>query len=517
MAILFDLSKRETHHPNANFKKLSRKLRTVAKVQVNKETISSDRLKDCELLIVGSPQTQFAEEELHAINEYVIGGGSLAVFSSDAEAQSQASNVDELLANFGISIDRTTLVRAVYHKFLHPKHALIENGIVQPEIGEEKHTLLNNKGRGHQQERNVSDRGDSVEPSTSLSFVYPNGATLSVQSPAYTLLSSGSTSYPVDCPVAATWESTSTGGGRDGRVLVVGSSDVFADDWLEQEENSQLCNVLFRFLLRRGFSFDPSLGRSDFEEKECVPDISSLSNMVKPCLQESKPLPQDYKSLLCEDLYRVHNDHIPDVIDLYKKLNVPYEPLTLVEPHFECPHPPLRMATHQPRMMDPPSPALELFDLDECFTDVRVRLAQLANRCSQDGSLDHYVREAGWILGLGLDGDDDESAAKRILHQMAKAVSLVASHLHRKKTSFSQDSLWLRHHRFFRYSPPKCKTEAPLALPCPSRVLVVRANEILITPSELLRHTSDTFVQPALGGLLCVAEVEERLQAHGCR
>jgi len=35
-------------------------------------------------------------------------------------------------------------------------------------------------------------------------------------------------------------------------------------------------------------------------------------------------------------------DHIPKVIDLYKTLNVPYEPLSLIEPHFNCPHPPMQ-------------------------------------------------------------------------------------------------------------------------------------------------------------------------------
>ena len=82
--------------------------------------------------------------------------------------------------------------------------------------------------------------------------------------------------------------------------------------WLEKEENSQLCDVLFRILLRQDdLSFDPSMGRSDFEEKGVVPDIASLSNLVKLCIQESKPLPQDYKSLLYEDLFRALNVVFP--------------------------------------------------------------------------------------------------------------------------------------------------------------------------------------------------------------
>ncbi|KAL9183403.1 hypothetical protein ACHAXT_005190 [Thalassiosira profunda] len=420
VTILFDAPKGETRR----FKRLLKRLRTFAKVQLNREAaISSERLEECELLV--TQRQQFSDEELNALKAFVDGGGSLAVFSCEGKAQSPECNANALLADYGVSIERTTLVRAVYHTFLHPKHALIQNGVVQPEIGVEKHTPLNGTNRSrHLRQSEPSD--NLVEPSMSLSFVYPNGTTLSVQSPAYTLLSSGSTSYPVDCPIAATWESTSLDG-EQGRVLVVGSSDMFADEWLEKEENSQLCDVLFRYLLRQNVSFDPSLGRADFEEKGLVPDIASLSNMVKPCLHENEPLPQDYKSLLCDDLFRVHNDFVPDVIDLYKRLNVPYEPLALVQPQFECPHPPLRMATHPPRTMDPPPPALELFDLDESFADARVRLAQLTNRLSEfDFCLEHYVNEAGWILDLDVGADDasEEAMAKRVLHHVGEQIFL---------------------------------------------------------------------------------------------
>ena len=432
--IIFDVSKRETHHPNANYTNLSRRLRSHSKVQVNKESINPSQLKECELLVIASPQSHFSDEELRVIKEYVNGGGSLAVVSSEGGTQSPQSNVNELTQMFGIGIDKTTLVRTVYCNYLHPKHALIQNGIVQPEIGVEKSTPMHtttNSNR-HQERNNMSTRNDGIDSSMSLSFVYPNGTTLSVRSPAYTLLSSGSTSYPVDCPIAAAWESTTENNGKQGRVIVVGSSDIFADQWIEKEENSNLCNVLFRFLLRQDMSFDPSLGRSDFEEIECVPDISSLAQLVKPCLQENDPLPQDYQSLICDELYGLHNDYVPEVIGLYKKLNVPFEPLTLVEPQFECPHPPFQLATHPPQMMDPPPPALELFDLDECFSDIRARLSKITNRYSDDDStLDEYLQEAGSILEIidvGLDdGVGDGKMAKGVLNRVVQQVSPLIS------------------------------------------------------------------------------------------
>jgi len=428
--IILDVSKGETHHSNANFTILSRRLRSNFKVQVNKESLTPTRLKECELLVIASPQSQFTDEELCVLKDYVDGGGSLAIFSSEGGTQAPQSNLNELTRMFGISIDKTTLVRAVYCNYLHPKHALIQNGIVQPEIGVEKFTPMNAKHKRYEdRQNNMTENFDGIDTSMSVSFVYPNGTTLSVESPACTLLSSGSTSYPVDCPIAAAWESVDDiHDGQQGRVVVVGSSDMFADEWIEKEENSQLCNVLFRFLLNQDVSFDPSMGRSDFEEIECVPDISSLAQLVKPCLHENDPLPQDYQSMLCDDLFGLHNDYVPEVIDLYKRLNVPYEPLTLVEPQFECPHPPFQLATHPPQMMNPPPPALELFDLDECFSDIRVRLANITNQFADDSKLDEYIQATGSILGIDVDvvgATDDGILSKQILHRVVQQVSAV--------------------------------------------------------------------------------------------
>ena len=60
----------------------------------------------------------------------------------------------------------------------------------------------------------------------------------------------------------------------------------------------------------------------------------------------------------------------------------------------------MRCRQLEPHILDLPPPALELFDLDECFVDVRVRLAQLTDQCSSHSNLNHYLEEAGWVLGL---------------------------------------------------------------------------------------------------------------------
>lgn len=376
-------------------KKLHRKLQSFATVKSHDgSALSVDTLADCKLYVCFGKLQSGSVAVLH---DFIDQGGSVAVFSTESEP-----DLKNFLSVYGIQIEAGAVVRAAYHEgFTHPKHAFIQNGIAQQFFSE-------------QQSMNAEDM------STSMAFVHPNGTTLSVESPSFTLLSSGSTSYPVDCPVAAAWEATV----GTGRLIVVGSADIFADEWLEREDNSKLCDIFFDFLLHQGMEFDPSLGRSDFEEKEVVPDIASLSNLIKPCLQDIEPLPQDFTTLLCDDQFGLTMDHIPKVIDAYKNLNVPYEPLALIEPHFNCPHPPLRMATHAPIMPEPQPPELELFDLDDCFTDTRTRLVRLGEKYAGDcNNLTEYIREAGWILGI--DGDcheEEEEKVRHVLHAVAKMI-----------------------------------------------------------------------------------------------
>jgi intraflagellar transport protein 52 len=423
--ILFNASKGETHNAKKNFCLLARKLRSSAKIKHNKKELGYNLLKGCKLLVLGDPRESFLNDELQSLRTYINEGGSALIFASEGGQQSNpgCNNMNELLKDFGICVDNSSVMRAVYHKYHHPKQALIANGIVQPEIGEEKDTPLN-FDTGH-----VSPRPQDVidEPTTSLSFVYPNGTTLIVQSPAITLLSSGSTSYPVDCPIAAAWEGDKVGSRPAGKLVVLGSADIFSDSWIEKEENNQLCEVILRFLLHQNVSFDPSIGRADFEERETVPCISTLANIVKSCIHNEEPLPQDCKSLLIDNQFSLKMDHVTDVIELYKQLNVRYEPLALIEPHFECPHPPLKMATHSPKMMEPSPPSLELFDLDECLLDERTRLHKLANKYQTDSELDLLVEEAGSIIIPDVYHDDEWrlngiELSKYLLHHVANEV-----------------------------------------------------------------------------------------------
>ena len=76
-----------------------------------------------------------------------------------------------------------------------------------------------------------------------------------------------------------------------------------------------------------------------------------------------------------------------------------HEPLTLIQPNFETPLPPLQPAVFPPVFKELPCPALDLFDLDEQFASSKTKLAQITNKCS-DEDMEYYVRECGQILGI---------------------------------------------------------------------------------------------------------------------
>lgn len=424
--IVFDISKKETNHPNANYKKLYRQLRSRYKVTVNKDELSLECLVHNNLLILGSPRENLTHDEIRALHTFVKDGGSICLLLKGGGDESLGSNINYFLKEYGLKAERDTIVRTVYHKYHHPKHVFVSDGVVHPEIVRRKkeygHTQTETDRQNDQSEqisRTTADRG--------FAFVYPNGATIDVKPPAVAILSSGSVSFPANRPVVAAWEAyedandTSRGNAR-GRIMVVGSGDMFGDGWLEKEENSKLCDVFFDFLLHeKSVSFARTEARYDFEERKSIPDIQNLSERVGSCIQENKPLPQDFRKNCHVGLFSFDTNLIPDVVKMYNTLDIKLEPLTLVPPEFECPLPPLRPAVFIPRMRDPSPPALDQFDLDEHFADERIRLAQLTNKCS-DEDLSYYLREVGFILGVTVDNREPEAEAKHVLHSVFQKV-----------------------------------------------------------------------------------------------
>lgn len=264
------------------------------------------------------------------------------------------------------------------------------------------------------------------QPKEKLGFVYPYGASLTVQRPSIPLLSSGPTSYPMNRPISAMWEAdtVSAAGGQRGRLVVIGSAEIFGDDWIDKEENTKLCDVLFSWLLQET-DIDMTSDRldSDIADFTPVPNIEALSQILKPCLQGMDDLPRDFTKLFDMNMFKFDVDLIPYTIKVYENLGVPHDPLTLISPQFECPLPKLMPATFPPAMREPAPPALDQFDLDEHFAKESPRLAQLTNKCtSGEEDLEYFIAESGEILGIIPNLAFGERSAKHILFYIFKQI-----------------------------------------------------------------------------------------------
>ena len=414
-----------------------------------KDNLTLNSIRDYELIILIS--SNLTKIELDVVSKFLkLGEKSVACLGCAAPSTLNASNVatnfgsnmcqggediNDFLEKYGLRFEYGNgVVRTAYAKYLHPKHALITDGILHPTL------LVNSNGKNIEQYKSGDD-GDSVG-AVSPTFVFPNGCIVGVQSPSTPILASGKLCFPSKRPICGVWDEASFNPTyaktSRGRLMALGSNDMFTDEWFDKEMNSCLLQSFIRYLLRESnHAFD----RSDsflvddshkIEDSTVVaPDTEALSGRLKWCLEEHAPLPQDVSSLY--RLERVTFDStraIPKVMKTYEILNVKKDPLTLIHPDFDRPFPPLRPAVFRPKMMDLPSPPLEKIDLDDEFADPLHRLARLTNKCSDnetDVDLDYYILEACEIVSLKSQNIEDESAHDLLHFMFSKLLAFKSS------------------------------------------------------------------------------------------
>ena len=437
--IAFDVSKQESHKLNDKYKTLHQLLRVDHKVVIHTDELQYDKVESYDVLIIANPQVDFTLKECECMKKFLHEGKSLAIFGSGNEKNiSQISNLNKFLLDFGMKFEADTVVRTSFFKYLHPKHVFIDDGILHPIFETFKTSDINNSrvpSRYNQLEYNdyeneEEDEDEDEDADEDLAIVYPDGSTLESHPPSLPILSSGSVSFPANRPIAAIWDASTTKTvseqKQSGKMFVLGSSDMFANEWIKREGNQLVFETILHFLLndeRAKFERSQSTKDTRIDEPKTVPDIEALSERLRSCLQRHDPLPQDLGSVLCTDMFSFSTNLIPDVIDLYDSLSVKKEPLTLIPPEFEVPVPPLKPAVFHAQMKELPPPALEKFDLDEEFADSEVRLANLSNTCT-DEDCDYFIQEAGCIVGL-IDGSETNLDSKTILHKLLQKVSFI--------------------------------------------------------------------------------------------
>eukprot|EP00604_Paraphysomonas_vestita_P002548 CAMPEP_0174818126 /NCGR_PEP_ID=MMETSP1107-20130205/750_1 /TAXON_ID=36770 /ORGANISM="Paraphysomonas vestita, Strain GFlagA" /LENGTH=527 /DNA_ID=CAMNT_0016029569 /DNA_START=242 /DNA_END=1829 /DNA_ORIENTATION=+ len=375
----------------------------------------------------------------------VKSGGRILLLTTDGGEYDEFVALKKFLDSYGISCNNDSVLRSVYYKYLHPKEVFIADGILVPDIARKKNsTILSSSRKGASSTASSSSSTtttQSTKPSKSsraspslsasqdnkLPFVYPYGTSLNVQRPSRPLLTSGPISYPMNRPIAAMWESDTVSeiGAQRGRMVLIGSVDIFGDDWLDKEENAKLCDVVFTWLLN-DLEIDMTSDRQDGEliwDYTRVPSIEALSSTIKPCLQGMDELPRDFTKLFDTKLFTFDTALIPEAVRLYSALGVTHDPLTLIPPQFECPLPKLTPAVFPPAMRELPPPALDQFDLDEHFAKESLRLAQLTNKCSNgEDDLEYFILESGEILGITGELPFGERTAKHVLFHIFKQI-----------------------------------------------------------------------------------------------
>ena len=557
ISILFDASHKNLYTTLNGYKKLHRRLRASYEVSSTRDELTPADLIDHDLVVICAPASAFENSELAALHAFVSRGGSVLclggagnsvgggamntdeesggsgnvpgggdltttrervkqqghsrhqsthskgmiradmnegnVLSNDKSCTS-AAYLNTFLSHYGFKINNDCVIRAVFHKYLHPKECFVSKGCASIQFGKavaklhgrsKAATLALSNARGdsnpptggsddEEDDEDENDEGGRggrrSKGAYGVEFIYPRGASVIISKPAIPLLTSGFVSYPVNKTICAVFQvPTSTTQQRSfsssstttittntspdingGRIAVLGSSDMFSDDFINKECNGAIADALFRWLLQPSTFLreNETLNKSNIalnDEKmsidmllsniiptestntsstiskrkqeemtgktsnnvdedsikniHIVPDTTSLAERLRGCLQESEPLPRDFTKLFDLKLYGFSPLLTTEAVALFDKLGVKHEPLTLIPPQFECPLPPLRPAVFPPQMREPLPPALELFDLDEHFASEKARLAQLTNKCG-DEDLEYYVRECGHILGV---------------------------------------------------------------------------------------------------------------------
>ncbi|VDL99822.1 unnamed protein product [Schistocephalus solidus] len=407
--IVFDQSKKEASTFQNHFKEIHKILRSSWKILTNSGEINSTTLQAASVFIIAGPTEKFSAKEFEAINKFISGGGSVLVLLGENGESKYATNINYLLEQYGILVNNDAVVRCSFYKYFHPKEALIPNGILN-------RTIAESTGK-----TSVFPGVDEFSPKQALQFVYAFGATLNVAKPAIALLSTGSVAFPLNRPICAVSED------QCGKLAVVGSLAMFTDAYITKEDNRKIFDILFSFLTTDNLK----LNAIDAQDPEIdtylqIPDIASLANNLKACLQESDEIPRNISSVFDQSLFSMNTSLVPKALSAYEKLRVKHEPLSLITPEFETPLPPLQPAVRPfvgdltifqvfpPNFRELGPPPLELFDLDEQFSTEKARLAQETNKCTEE-DLEYFISNCGEICGLSQKIPAAKRTARNIL------------------------------------------------------------------------------------------------------
>ncbi|CAI2353899.1 unnamed protein product [Caenorhabditis sp. 36 PRJEB53466] len=414
--VLIDQSKQQQISLISGFRGVARHLKSLLNVEINTEPITLNGLDDVRMLIIPQPKSSFGTGEIETIWKFVEEGGALMILSGEG---GERQSLNELIGKYGITVNKGSffvsllyvlgfsipdaVIRTVFLKYFDPKEALVANGVVNRSIA-----VAAKKNVSTEQKQNAQ----------ALSFIYPYGCTLNVNSRLSTIvLSSGSTSFPISRPVAAFHETKLNEMKKKGRVCVIGSVSMFHDTYIDKEENGKIFDTFVEYLIN-GFDLNTiDSAEPEISDYTNIPDHIHMSQQVKVCMYEGEldsAVSSDFMKIMDNSLHSISLKQWPMTLRLYEALNLSPPPLTLVEPQFDLPMPPFQPAVFPPTFQELPMPPLELFDLDEQFSSPEIQLSQLANR-SEEEDLVFFIEKAAEITGLSAELTKSERTPKKIM------------------------------------------------------------------------------------------------------
>ena len=138
-------------------------------------------------------------------------------------------------------MNNDSVIRTPFFKYFLPKEVFIQSGVLNKELariaqGQPKETQLKRPARfisGIMQNSVEDDEFEKENSQGGLNIVYPFGATLNIQEPSHAVFGTGPLSYPKERPICSIFKSK-------GKLAVLGSTELFSDEYFDKEENSKL-------------------------------------------------------------------------------------------------------------------------------------------------------------------------------------------------------------------------------------------------------------------------------------
>ncbi|XP_046920041.2 intraflagellar transport 52 [Dermatophagoides farinae] len=412
--ILVDYSKRPDLNDQINgsidIKFIIKRLKLKGwKININKESLTEDLINKHRILVLFMPQLKFADFEFTALKQYLENGdGKILVLLEEGGERKSSSNINYFIEEYGTSVNNDKVIRTSFYKYYNPKEVLIQDGVINRSLI--NHALQFNLI----QSQNVSQ--------SSLSYLYPFGATLNVAKPSLPVLSSGKTSFPPCRPTCSFYEHEGDNNREAGRMIIFGSGHGFTDKYINKENNVILFDLFLNYLQDKQFKLNmiDSLN-PEINDYHVVPDLESLCNDPMLYLEESEELPIDYSTLFSRKIKKISNISLASINGTFNELQIEKRTLQVIKPHFETPLPGLQPAVYMPIFRAHTKPELELFDLDNEFASVQSKLAKLANKCNNN-DVEYFICESGLIFGLDMANLKEKNVCKHILYMVASKI-----------------------------------------------------------------------------------------------